>query len=440
MSLPSSLAFAPKRSAVNSRIVTQMNIPSQGTNISPNDTVQVPITATGKYGTFLDPSSIYVSFTLQNTDAANDLILDSSAYSLFDRVQILSSGSVISDVQFYGAWAATMLDLGPQASRTTGLSCCAGTATAPSNTSNNVRLGQKIPFGKSLNISLPLIGTAIDASASDKMFPIGAVSDLQLQFYMSSAKNSGIWPKQTDGSLGTSGSWKISNFRVSTSYVQVDEAAMRMIEEEHQGVYKYSIEAWRNYAFTQPAGNTADTIPIPIKVASLKSILNTWRYTAGNESFGVHWNSVRLCPFSNITSTNTSSYYIAIGSDCFPQVPLRHVGEHYQSLMNTWHAASVQGAYDNSLIAGEYDAWTAPSGTATITGGAGSFVSGVNLEAYNSRSNVSASGVSVLGGTTALLTAQYESNLAPNAGYVINSFCHVDAILEIANGGMIVAY
>ena len=234
MAFPTSLSFEMKKNAVKTELHQQVHYPITGSTASPLDVVTFSLSC-GKYGQYINPSETYLSFTFNNKDATNAVSLDGSGYSVIDRVTVLSSGATVSDLQNYAPWAQLMLDSQLGVGKTSTFSTFGGGATNAST--NIIRDGASVSGGASLNISLPLMGTAIDASTTDKMIPVGAISDLQIQFYISAANNA-IY----GSAAGGSGNWSLSNVCLTVVYVQLDAGAQKMLDEAQGGVYRYEAQ------------------------------------------------------------------------------------------------------------------------------------------------------------------------------------------------------
>lgn len=431
MALPSTLAFQPKLDAVNSTLFNQIATPLSGGTINPLDTVTIPIPGTGRYGAYLDPTQLSLSFQVKNNDGTNAMQLDGSAYSFIERVVVMSSGSVISDTQSFGALAALFLDMAPQSARTSGFSVLAGCEAAPTDANKNCdRVGATIAGNGTLNICMPLIGTAIDSTAiPDKLLPVGALSDLQIVLYMSSQKNAVY--------AGTSltANWSLLNFRLVTNLIQLDETAQRMIDEQTGGAYKLSATLWKTFNYTTGATDASSSWVVPIKASSVKSLFSIWRDQANyNESYTKAWQTARDNPFGLLTGATQSSFYAQCGAQSIPQIGLRNPAEHYMSFQNAWHQLSVPSAFDNNFRYGDYDAAVSMSSAVPT----GSFVTGINMESFSGKSGVLHAGTNITGGTALTLNAVYPTALSSARN--ITTFVCYDAIYEIAGGSIVCSW
>ena len=430
MSLPNTLMYQPKKNAINSSMLQQVHIPLSGSTVNPLDTITIPL-STGKFGQYLDPTQVYLSFQVSNPDTTNPFSIDHSAYSFFDRVQAQSSGGILSDLQYFGAWSAMILDGASQSAKSSGFSVCAGAGGTSSSSTNIVRAGTTVAKNGVLNVTIPLIGTIFDSTGGDKMIPVGAMNDASLVFYMASNKNA------VQAGTAPTTSWVLKNFRVVATYVQIDENAQRMIDQETGGVYRWSTTLWRGFNYTTPTTSAGDSVIVPFKCSSAKTLFSIWRLTAGNESYASNFQSARQNPFTSLASSNTSSFFVQVGAQCFPPIPIRNASEHFLEYQKAWHAMSVPQAFDTNFAPGEYDMSTGVTN--------GSFVTGVNLETFTGKSGVSHSGLNVTGGTTMIINSTYETTIGSGTSTVagpcfITSYLNYDALMECSAGQSIVSY
>jgi len=421
MAFPSTLNFELKKNAVKTAMHQQVHYPITGSTLNPLDLCTFSLSC-GKYGQYIDPTQIYLSFTFNNNDATNAVNFDGSGYSVIDRAVVLSSGATVSDLQNYAPWAQLMLDSQLGVGKTSTFSTFGGGNTDASR--NIIRDGAQVAAGASLNVSLPLMGTAIDASTTDKMIPVGAISDLQLQLYIS-GNNNAIYG-------AAAGSWTLSNVSLTVVYVQLDAGAQKMLDNAQGGTYRYSGEQWRGYNYTLSNGSGADNIIVPFKGASVKSVAAIHRLSANINKNNAYTNLSRVNNYSTAGS-NKSTWFVTIGSDVFPGIPIKNSTQHMMEYLKMWHGLSNPLALTTS-----FDSTTWTAGNNTDPTQAGTFVAGLNLEAYSNKTGTIHSGVSVLGGTTMVLNQTYAAALS--AQTIQSTYIHFDCIYSIENGQLSVSF
>lgn len=420
---PTSLDFTMKKNAVASRLSQQVYTPISGGNANPGDIITIS-PGVGHYGSYIDPSQCYISFQIKNTDATNALVLDGSAYSAFDRIITQSSSAVISDLQQFPGWAQIMLDSQLNSGKVGFMSAFAGTATDPSL--NTVRAGASIAASGSLYVSLPLMGTAIDQTAGDKLIPAGALSDLQLMFYVSAVNNLGV-------TSSASASWTLANITLTVGYVTLDASAQKMIDDQQGGEYKWSVELWKGYNYGLPNGSSGDSVIVPFKGSSLKSIAAIQRLASNFNNPAAYLNVSRINSYATPSSSAPSSWFVAVGSDVYPPIAIKNTTQHAVEYLKMWHGLGVPSALVTS-----FDATNWIAGNNVNPALAGSMVTGLNLEVYSGRSGVLHSGVAVLGGTTLVINQLYATALP--AAVTQTTYCGYDAVITVKEGIMSVAF
>jgi hypothetical protein len=419
---PSTMDYSLKKNAVASSMAQQVHYPINGSTINPADLPIITL-STGNYGNYLDPTSLYLSYTFNNTDGTNACLLDGSGYAVFDRIVVQSSGTVISDVQYYAPWSQGILDCQVGTGRDS--TCSVSFGTSYDANLNTNRGGVSVASNGTLNICIPLLGTAIDASCSDKMIPVGACSDLQIMFYMASANSTVV-------TSSANASWKLTNFSLIADYVKIDAGAQRQLDEVSGGVYKWSGELWRGYqASAGASGDGSATVIVPFKGNSAKTIMSMIRLQANLTSPSAFTNTDRLCPFGLPGSSTSSSWFANVGAQAMPQIAIKNSSQHFMELLKGFHTLYNPVGFSTQFNSATWA--VAPSATpATTATACGSFLLVLDLEAYSNKTNVIHSGVPITGGTTLSLVQTYANTLP--AACVQNSWVHHDAILTVQNG------
>jgi hypothetical protein len=433
-----------------------VHYPLSSPTVNPLDTPIISFSC-GNYGNYLDPNSILLNFTFTNNDSTNAQVLDGSGYSVIDRVVVQSSGAILSDLQNYAPWAQVILDTQSGVGKSGFMSTFAGSAingtqtvytgannasttttvqtTIPENSANAVRQGASVAVGASTNITLPLIGTFFNGS--DKLIPVGALTDLQIQFYISSGYNA-VYGGAASLAGSAATAWTLTNFYITANYVELDASAQKMIDDSLGGVFKWSSELWRSYNFTLGSGS-ADNVIVPHKSESVKGIIAIARPAANINNYNKYSTTSRLCPYANSTTGGTSSFFITIGSEAYPNIPIRNTAQHAVEMLKFYHSVNNPDSYNNTQI--DYANWNAQDSTNPITMGA--FANFLNLEAYSNKSGVLHSGVPVVGGTTMVLNQNYATNATVQTamtGALQTTFVHYDCICTVKDGQLEVAF
>ena len=411
------MMFDLKKNAVKSRMISQQVIPLSGTTASPQDILQFSLPC-GRYGQYLDVSTPYLSFRFTNKDATNAITLDHSAYSLFDRVVVKSSGGVVSDLQYFPVYAAAMLDQNVNTQKNT-MSIFMGTAFDADK--NIVRAGQSVAASASVNIALPLLGTPLDASSCDKHVPIGALSDLTLELYLAGNNDPIV--------SAAAGNWALSEIQLNIGIVELDAGAQRKLDQMYGGAMKWSATLWRGFNASVPGTTTQDQIVVPVKCSSAKTIQQIYRPSANIGDRTKLTNSARINPFAG-----GGQYQVSIGSDNFPAVPVRKPSEFLVELLKSWHALG-----NAQMLASSFNNTTWNRTTdSTDAALAGTFIASLDLDSFSGASGVVHSGQPVIGSTSMITNAQYTS--AIGFACIVTTFVNYDAILSVNNAQLEVDY
>ena len=437
---PSGLNFSLKKNAIASKMRQMVHIPIAGPVANPLDPVTFSL-ATGSYGMYLSPTESYITFTINNKDASNNINIDGSAYSFIDRLTVSSSGTTITDLQYYGAWANMVLDSQAGVGRAGAMSTFAGCQTQASL--NETRGGMSIAANGSLTVSIPLMGCALSGDSTDKYIPVGAMGDLQLLMNIAD-KNS---PVYTTITTVTSANWTLSNISLTCNYVTLDAGAQKMLDEAQGGSYMWSCELWKGYNFTV-GGSQSDNVIVPIKCSSLKTIFAIQRYAANISNVAQLTNTSRITAYAAPNSATASSFFVTVGSEVYPGIPLKNTAHHAIEFQKAWHSLGNPAGLQTSF---DYNTWNGSGlsgGTCLDAAGittnqasnpytpstAGSFVNALNLECYTGKAGALHSGVPVLGGTTLILNQNYGATLATAYAVLQTTFCHFDGIASVKDG------
>ena len=152
----------------------------------------------------------------------------------------------------------------------------------------------------------------------------------------------------------------------------------------------------RNYQTILPATRTGDSVLIPARYSSLRTLLHTFRDNANNSDQTKYWLSARTNPFYSSTGAACSIQY-ALGSVLVPQSPVK--GGVAETWLNTQQAFHNLGSISpgsrcsiNNWITDAY------SNTATM----GSFAFAQNFDSFLNRSTSMSVGMNTLAQPTFL--------------------------------------
>ena len=417
MAFPSTLDFKLKNNAILSRSLNQVHVPESGSTALPSQAVYVDL-ASGRYGSYLDGSQSYLQFRINNLDSVNPMTVDGSALSFFERVVVMSSGTIISDfVSHYGPWCQAILDIqcpGPGKNYT---SIVMGTGSSAN--ANFFRGGATIAPSGSLYVCVPLLGTIFDPACNgDRLIPVGSLSALQLQLYLADAGT----PVTT---ASPAAKWSLDQLQLVASYTEIQPEAQAIIDREFGSEIKMPLELWRNANYTLQANSSGDSPIIALKAMSLKTALFFYRLSQNLSNAAALTMSSRINPF--YSATNACSFALTAGSQLYPQVPIQNYAQFGWELIKGFHAQYTPAGFQTQLDASTYYA-----GDSTNPATCGSFVGALNLEVYPSKSGVLNSGVNCSGSSVLSIQSKYATQLP--ASTVLDFYGHYDALAVFRDG------
>jgi hypothetical protein len=268
-------------------------------------------------GTFIDPMSTCLSFTLsyQVTTAPTGLTggslnLIGSASSFFDQLILYSNNVPLETIGNYGLLQNYLLaNMVSNSERNGGFSVSMGCDT---NSMTGIELGTAVAtYRYSFNIPL----CSIIGYNSDKLFPIGSINNLQLQ--MVTAQNLPLVSFCTAVTTqpAFSGGFRLSEFQLNLKYLDVGDVASRLLADSlNNGKWFMRSTTYTNSAVTIPAQSSGNAqLLLQIRNSSVKSVLQYF-CTARSAA----------CPnfFFDAINPSLNSRQLQIGSQYIPNKPI----------------------------------------------------------------------------------------------------------------------
>ena len=267
-------------------------------------------------GTFIDPMSTCLSFTLtyQITTAAattgGSLNLIGSAASFFDQLILYSNNVPIETIGNYGLLQNYLLaNMVSQNERNGGFSVSMGCDT---NSMTGIELGTAVNTYR-YNFNIPLC--SIIGYNSDKLFPIGSINNLQLQ--MVTAQNLPLVSFCTAVTTQPvfTGGFKLSEFQLNLKYLDVGDMASQLLSQSlNNGKWFMRSTTYTNSAVTIPNGsNGTSQLLLQIRNSSVKSVLQYFCIARS-----------AACPnyFFDAINPSLNSRQLQIGSQYIPNKPI----------------------------------------------------------------------------------------------------------------------
>jgi hypothetical protein len=194
--------------------------------------------------------------------------------------------------------------------------------------SNYDKYGKSIAKSGTGEFSVPLACSGVLGSGCSKYLPIAKVNDLRLELTMENATQAVV-------QVANTATFSITNPQLVLTYVEVAPDMAHQLEVATGGRYMVSTESWRNYQTILPATRTGDSVLIPARYSSLRTLLHTFRDNANNSDQTKYWLSARTNPFYSSTGAACSIQY-SLGSVLVPQSPVK--GGVAETWLNTQQA------------------------------------------------------------------------------------------------------
>lgn len=403
-----------KRRAVSSKAIRQKIPSSNGTTFSLGQTINIDLPA-NVANTFFDFNLSYLSFKITNGDGQT-ATFDKSAYSLINRLQVLTGGQVISDLQNYNVLAAALFDLD----------------VSPSYKANvgNVLLGTtakqqgiSIANGDKHSFALPLILNPLHLTTPMRYIPAYSRDQIRLRLTLEDATRAFF----TAGA-STNANYTLSDVEMVCYSVELSPEAFRMVDEMTGGVYNIVCNDFRSATATIGATDSTLTATLGFSMSSMESLYVVHIPQANN--------AVNKMAVSGRSKNYLEQYQLFINGKSYPQLPIKcddadttdsgNLAEslaetmiashslsnydHHSSINVNNQGASADGVPADAAVAIPADVLvqsggagcpfglnTGGSADLTTSGGIGTFVASIELESLAHKSDVLYSGLDTIG-------------------------------------------
>jgi hypothetical protein len=422
--LTDALAFTPKQPGASSRSYRTIVLPINSGALNPGDVVKMDIPV-GRTNAYIDTSESYITFQVTNT-GAQPFNLDGSAYCFFNRLDVLSQGQVLESIQNYHVLVNTLLDLQQDAIvSTTSGTIHMGTGFDSVESINIAKKGQAIAAGGVQDFSIPLALSGVLGPGCSKYLPISKITDLRLELTLENAIQAVV---QATGTT----SFTLNNIQLILTYVDIDPMVASQLEQAVGGRYIISSESWRNYTSILQANRSGDSVLIPARYSSMRTLLHVWRDDANNSDATKYWLSARSNPFYSSTGVQSQIQY-AIGSVLVPQTPVKFVSEMW---MNGQQAFHQLGSITNGSRC-FYTNWNQSAYNDATTYSMGTFAFAQNFDSFLNKSDSLTTGFNTINSPT-FLNITYPASVATR--HRLDSFVHFDVVLDISDAGLVARY
>lgn len=399
---------------------------------------------------YLDMANTYLRFTL-NINGATSYLDKGGVTSIFNKVEVFSSGSQICTINNYNLLASAMIDTDASLGYRTNI------GKVLMGTSGVGPLGEYNVSGASRTYAMPL--ALLPMSMQKKLIPLFSLDSIRIRFTLEN-------PTYAFISSGTV-SYTVTDPQLTAYITELSPSAQVLIDQQTQGKYQILCPCFNNIQTSISAGVTSATTSLGISVSSLEKILVIHRHTdqfvAGKQTLGNH------------ITNGLASYQFSIDSQLYPQNPIlvgtTGASEALAELLLSSHeisnfrndapicaanyvsALTIGTVTNSSVLFGPYDAiypylnipatsntsnpwnmaYTDGSQLSTTTSGSvtstGSFVASIELENGTSWNNSAKlySGLSTLG-SVVMWQGQYSGS---GVAGTIDFFCYYTIMLTL---------
>ena len=428
------LDYSTKSPGARSRLYRVQVSPNTGAQtLNPGDVIRLDVPCGRGRNVFLDPTQSYFSFQVVNNDTANPITIDGSGYAFLNRYDELSSGQLITTILDYNAAITAVLDAQMiAADAVCSGSVAMGMGQGTGQEYNVDRSGTVIAAGKTADFCLPVALSGLFSGLCPKLLPVGIMPDARIEITLAANLEPIVG---NAGTLPANNPWTIKDFKLNLFYLDLDASVSDMIHQANGGVYKISTEMFRSFAtVSSSASHSSDSILVPIRVSSLKTLMMTYRASADITSATNYYVSNRYNPWADSTNSGLKcSVQFALGSVLEPNQPITYgVSELYTMLLQSQHSlGSVNQANRMSLTN-----WT---NNAEQTSGQllGTAMAAVNLESFIFKTKSITCGANTLTSPVFFNTSYPQ---AQNTVWRINSIAHYDALVSISDQGVDVRF
>jgi hypothetical protein len=410
-SVPDNLIYTEKPRAAAASRIRQTFLPVNGRDFSGGNQVHFSLSS-GKSGSFLDPKSSYLKFKLVNTtvgaDAAHDLILDGSAHSIINLLEVYYGSQQLTYTREYAALVSALMDSQASSDRILKngdiLEGVAGIRTGDTITAVN-------DVTTSATYCIPLV-CGIIGSLAEKMLPVGALTRDNLKVSITLADHLDLLAQTNAAHVPT---WKVTDLELICEYIMINDSVARAMESMNPLGIRIPFTSFSLQSNSVPIGVSSANILLSGNFKSVKTIFSTFRLDANKNASNKKYVTARVNPI-----LGDGSWNFDIGGYKVPQQSVRGSVETYYELQKAFHnynSVDGHGIHTKAI-------WDDP-----VTG---SFLVGIDLDHFGGKSSVSESGVDISTSSCYLQTQFHEPT---TAALRVDTWFHYDAVLFIAPDG-----
>ena len=312
---------------------------------------------------FLDCMNTTVSFTLTyvvgtaSSVANGRCKLLSNAASWFDTLVLYSNNTPLETINQYGLLQNMLLQNTVNLSeRVGGVSICMGT---DANSASGIDLPTAAGSYR-FNFCIPLI--SLIGLSTDKYFPIGSVSNMQLQLTTANLCPIITYCTAVTTNVALTTAPTLSEFRLNMKYLDVGDQAAAMLRQTLQdGKWYIKSSTYTNSAVTIPNNSAgSQQCLLQIRNSSVRSVYHQFGIAPGLVSPNGVYDAINI---------GTTSRQLQVGGNYFPNLPINDVqrpAEGYAVLIQSL-GGSIPKAYGTTVTREMYNS---VGGIAAVPSGA----------------------------------------------------------------------
>lgn len=419
MSLPKALSFPQTKASAVAAVASNFSCkPITGQTWAPSSTISFDIPC-GTRSTWLDTAGTYLMLDVSVSVTTTGTV----QFMGFDFIRSLnlyaSAGSQnIESVNEYAVLHGMLRDLCSDHNNWTSDSLMLGSDPARTRVAATRTISSTAPT--IFRFAIPLVSILGTLSAGSTYLPLfGLNAPLRLDIGLNSVANATAIVATAAG-VG----FTVVGASLQMTNVTISDLAQSQIMSMTGGQFNWNSQVWRMHKSVHPAGQVTDTVVIPSRCDSMRSILVAQRLAANLEL------GTRLSNYERIRNY-LNSYQFRVGSSFANPKPVDTTGlavEGYMECRKVFGSVSSESC-PTLLAALDFsgDAPLAPSAAVSVgTVDHGSFVIGLEMQPFSQVQGL-ISGTSTLANNV-YLDLNYSSSVAAAD---ITSFIEADALFQV---------
>lgn len=275
-----------KNRAVSSKSYRSVLPSTNGQSFNLNNVMEFALPS-GVRNSYFDGQSVYLKASVQNANANNACKFEGSGfYSLINKLEILSGGTVLQTIDQYSTLVDMMLD----AESSDAYKDNTGKILCGMDKSKIAGAELQANNGNTVTVAVPLILSLFHMS--NRMIPSFSNDVIRIRITLNTAQNGLISSVENSDVADTD--ITLSNVSLCVYMCELSQSAQDLVDEMTGGVYDIVCDDFRNASSTIDAGVTTHTATLGFSFSSLNrcyvchrpsaSLTNNFAASQGNRS------------------------------------------------------------------------------------------------------------------------------------------------------------